>query len=87
MDFLVALVVSIACGLLIGWMLLLRYKSTSYALVSRHVAVLIAVLLYAFYLFARIGISIWSVTIIPLLTLLITFVLVRSAILRLLELK
>ena len=86
MDFLIAIVAAVLIGIAVVALLLWRFNSPTLNLIRRHIAALITIMLFTFYLFARTGLNIWSVTIIPIVNLLLAFLLIRSAINKLLEL-
>ncbi len=86
MDYLVALIISLLIGLAAGTLVRVRFRNTTFASVHRNITATIFILLFAFFLFTRFGMSLWAVILIPLISLLIIFLLIRNAISKLLEL-
>jgi len=85
MDLLIALIVAVLIGIAAVAVLRWQFINPTLDLIRRHIAALIAIMLFSFYLFANIGLNIWSVTIIPVISLLLAFLIIRSAFKRLLE--
>ncbi len=87
MDFLIAVAICALVGLAAGALVRIRGKNSSFGLIHFHVTLLLAILLFAFYLFASLGLNPWSLTIIPLVSLILIFLIVRKAVARVLQVR
>jgi hypothetical protein len=87
MDFVLALVICGLVGLAAGAIVRFRGRNSSFGLIHLHVTLLVTILLLAFFLFARLGLNIWSVTIIPILTLILAYMIVRGAVGKVLQVR
>ncbi|HUX07829.1 MAG TPA: hypothetical protein VMX35_11010 [Acidobacteriota bacterium] len=87
MDFAVAVAICVLVGLAAGALVRIRGKHSSFGLIYLHVALLIAILLFAFYLFARLGLNPWSLAVIPLVSLILIYLIVRKAVAKVLQVR
>jgi len=84
-DILIALLVAAGVALLAMGLFHLRFRNTLFSRIRTNVGLCFFLLTFALYLFALLGISVWSASIIPLLSLLGVFLLTRNAIGKLLK--
>jgi hypothetical protein len=87
MAFLIAFVVAALFGLIAGWLMHLRFRTTVFIRIKRHVGWCVFALFLAFFLFGIFGFNIWSITILPILSLVFLLLVVRNGIEKLLEVK
>ena len=87
MNILIAFVVSLVLGLIAGWIVRVRFRDTVFGKIQGNVAFATFLLLFSFSLFGIIGFNVWTITIIPVVSLFIVLFIVRNAIGKLLEVK
>jgi hypothetical protein len=87
MEIVVAIVAAAFAGVVIGGLFHLRMRNTVFAKIRVHVTLASFFLLLAFFLFGLIGLNIWSITILPIVSLLIILLIIKSGISKLLEVK
>ena len=85
MEYIIAFVISLLVGLGIGALVKIRLKHTSVSGIHKHISAVLTILLFSFALFALIGPNIWSAILIPTISLVLVFFLVRKAVWKLLE--
>ena len=87
MDMLLALVAAIAIGFIAAGLVHLRARKTVFRRIRGNVGIAAFVLFLSFFLYAILGFSIWTVTIIPIVSLLIVLFVIRNGIGKLLQVK
>jgi hypothetical protein len=87
MDYVAVFIISGLVGLAAGALVRFRGRNSSFGLIHMHVTLLISILLIAFFLFARLGLNVWSMAIIPLVSLLLIYLIVRSAVGKVLQIR
>jgi len=85
MDFILAFVVCVVVGIGAGALVRVRGRKTTFSHIYKHVVILVTLLLFAFFLFARLGLNPWSATIIPVVSVILIFIIVRNAVSKILE--
>ena len=85
MEYILAFILSLLTGTGISAVVKHRLKHSSFGQIHFQIGAICTILLFSFSTFALVGINLWSVILIPLISLLFIFFFVRKAVARLLE--
>ena len=87
MDFFLAFVAAAACGFIAAGLVHLRARDTVFRRIRSNVGFAIFILFLSFFLYGIFGYSIWTITILPAVSLLFVLFIVRNGISKLLQVK
>ena len=79
------MIVSALVALGIGAIVRRRGRNSSFAQIHFHVTLIVFILLISFYMFAKLGLNIWSISIIPVVSLILVFLIIRNAVAKVLQ--
>lgn len=77
--------IAMGIGLIFGTFVRIRFKQSTFAGIHRYITFIVLVLTFSFELFAFIELNLWSLTLIPFISLLMIYIAIRGAIGKLLK--
>ena len=84
-EYPIALIVCALVALGVGAIVRRRGRNSSFGQIHFHVTLVIFILLISFYTFAILGLNIWSISIIPVVSLVLVFLIIRNAVAKVLD--